>query len=100
LVAGQDLTLNQESSNLTNVGGTISAGGNLNVLAANAVTNTGGNLLTNKDVNFTARSLNGDDDITAGGNLNRTLNSDFTNIATSQLQANGALSRMRLPQIL
>ncbi|WP_371363480.1 tRNA nuclease CdiA-2 [Sporomusa rhizae] len=85
MVSQQNINLNQTNATVNNTGGTINAGGELNV-QANTINSTGGNLTATTDVNLTAQNLvNGT--TTVGRDVNINVSGDYTQ-ESGQVQAN------------
>jgi filamentous hemagglutinin len=88
IAARQNVTIGKTGTNIVNATqGSITAGGTL-VAQANTLSNTGGTMAANSDVTITAATVNGTGTVTAGQDVNLTVNGDFTYSADSNVKAN------------
>jgi filamentous hemagglutinin len=77
IAAQQNITLGQQSTNLSNTQqGTISAGKNMTIMA-NSMDNTDGNLIANQDIDIHAETVTASGKALAGQDLNLTVTNDF-----------------------
>ncbi len=88
IAAKQNVTIGKTGTSIVNATlGSITAGGKL-VAQANTLSNTGGTMAANTDVTVTATSINGTGTVTAGQDINLTVNGNVTNSADSNVKAN------------
>jgi filamentous hemagglutinin len=88
IAARENVIIGKTGTNIVNATqGSITAGGTL-VAQANTLSNTGGSMAANSDVTITAATVNGTGTVTAGQDVNLTVNGDFTYSADSNVKAN------------
>lgn len=86
--AKQNVTIGKTSTNIVNAAqGSITAGGNL-IAQANTLSNTGGTMAANAGIAVNAAVISGTGTITAGQDINLTVNGDISNLADSNVKAN------------
>ncbi|EUC17708.1 hemagglutinin repeat-containing protein [Paraburkholderia hospita] len=90
LYGGSGLTLNQAGAAVLNDGGTILGGLDVSVSVA-SLSNAGGAIRANRDVSASG-IFSGGGDMVAGRNLALAVNGDYTNGASNNLHADGAMT--------